>query len=67
MLMRLHAKDTSWTPDPRIEMPGDDNKEGVPAWHWDHEILAKKELNVNPGVLDTGSPTDDPLKKILMS
>lgn len=27
--MRLHLKDTSWTLDLRIEMPGDDNKEGV--------------------------------------
>ena len=27
--MRLHAKDTSWTLDPRIEMPEDGNKEGV--------------------------------------
>ena len=27
--MWLHVKDTLWILDPRIEMPGDDNKEGV--------------------------------------
>lgn len=31
------------------------------------EILAKKELYVNPGVLDTGSSIDDLLKNTLMS
>lgn len=27
--MRLHAKNTSWTLDPRIEILGEDDKEGI--------------------------------------
>ena len=29
VLMGFHAKDTAWTLDPRVEIPGDDNKEGI--------------------------------------
>ena len=29
VLMGFHAKDTAWTLDPRIEIPGDNDKTGI--------------------------------------